>query len=174
MSPLLEVIDKKEQKKYKPPKAPKKLKANIRDSLLENIENMSLNKLRSRQPKDLEKKSITIQHSPKISNLEMKKDVMKRKSSFVNIKRELNTINLNFVKNRKSKKLKGKNILHKTQSQQTLRTLYGSVGQPAPDDSLSEFNNVTKDSKKKSLIESFNKDKPEIEFIVSQLLIYTL
>lgn len=172
LGPLLNILDNKVNRKVRPPKAPKQLKLSIKENLINGIENLHTNQLRSRQKTNLEKKSITITHSPnKESNLEFQKDSMKRKSSFVNVKKELGNIQLKFANSKRiPAKVKPKSILHKTQSQQALNHLYSSVSDSKHDDSLSELYNLTKQTSKKSLLESFTKGKPEIEFTVSQFV----
>lgn len=166
LTPLIEKIDKKEPKKVRPPKAPKQFKHSFKENILANIENLSLNKLRSRQSRELEKKSITITHSPKNSDLEMQSECLKRKSSFVNIKKGLQDANLNLLKGRKSlKKTKIKNALYKTQSQKLLSHVFSSISNPKTETSLDEYSTINREMGKRSLIESFTKGRPEIEYI---------
>jgi hypothetical protein len=171
MGPLLEILDNKgaHKKKVKPPKVPKQFKMNFKENIAMNLENLNVNQIRSRQIKNFEKKSITIQHSPTpSSNLEFKENTMKRKSSFVGIKPEKHNFNLNFLKNKKGlKKFKSNSILHKTHSVRSVLSLHNSSTELRNDDSIREFNFVTSDLSKKSLLESFNRDKPEIEFVVN-------
>jgi len=167
MGPLLEIIDNKNKRKVRPPKVPKTFKASMKENII-NLENLSKNHKRSRQGSNFEKKSITIQHSPKTNqNLEFKDRSMKRKSSYVSIKNDLNAINLNFLKNKKSlKQAKKKKSMNKNHSQNSLK-MFSSVADSKIDDSLIDFHQIPKDVSKNSLIEGFNRDKPEIEFVVS-------
>lgn len=164
MAQLLGVIDKSDKMKIRPPKAPKRLKMKIEDNLMMNIENINIHNSRSRQLKNLDKKSNTIEQAvSKTPNLEFKKDLLKRKSSFANIKRDVGGMNFNFTRGKNSTKVK-----NKTQSFKGFKSLYNTADREfMTNDSNSDLYNLTKDANKKSLLESFNKDKPEIEFVVS-------
>jgi hypothetical protein len=150
MSQLLGVIDKPDKMKIRPPKVPKHPRMKIDDHLMMNIENINMQNSRSRQIKTLDRKSSTIEQAVSSPpQLEFKRSSLKRKSSFANIKRDSACMNFNL--GGRSKDLKARTML-KNISYQMIRT-------------QSDF--LTKDAGKKSLLESFHKDKPEIEYVVS-------
>lgn len=169
MAQILGVIDKSDKMKIRPPKAPKNFKMKIEDNLMMNIENINIHNSRSRQLRNLDKKSSTIEQAiSKTPNLEFKKDLLKRKSSFANIKRDVGGMNFNLIKGKITTKVK-----NKTQSFKGFKSLYNTADREfMTNDSNSELYNLTKDVSKKSLLESFNKDKPEIEFVVSAVLLH--
>lgn len=168
---LLSEINRSEIKKNRPPKAPTQTKINFKENIGINLKRMNLKKSRSRQDKILDNKTTTIQVSPKLSSiLEFRNNPLKRKSSLVQIKQE-GALNFNFTKNYQKiskSKSKSKSILHNTYSEKGLKGLYSTEKDLRSEDSTSEFMFVGgKEDGRMSKLESFNKDKPEIEFVVN-------
>ena len=143
MGPLLELIDNGTKKKVKPPKAPKHMKMSYKENILMNIENLDMNRLRSRQPPQVDNKPLTIQHSPKKdNNLELKNSTkaMHRKRSFVDMKTDTCPLNLNFSKSKRLfKKNKIKKSLQKAVSVGKLNLLRNSENEINQDDSFNDF-----------------------------------
>ncbi|CAI2375613.1 unnamed protein product [Moneuplotes crassus] len=162
---LLGDLDGHKSKKEKSLGKPKAYQTNLKENIDINNQRMNYNSSRSRQAKLCCSKSNTIVSSPRqTENLKLEKGFGNRKSSFVNLKRDKEGIQLIFAENvGKISDINCKNNLQNTHSSKGLKLLHNIEKDFKLEQSTSKA--VHKNIDTNSTFESVHKKIPEIEYI---------